>query len=248
MAHDFFWHDNIHLDVPRGPFSSAGEWLKAILLIKEHGARLIIVKYSGDAVIDSDDEFYLDKAQTALKIIDGVRPLIGKILPSNTLEAEPSMLLHQYLSVHNILVDDSGALTGIIDWQCIAAVPVWSACCYPRFLNFSWRENKPEREGYWAEDDGEPNELYRHHMEEYECHLLRSIFLEEMERLEPGWVGTFNKSELKVDLEEAVVNCVSEVGFIVSRNRELLEWIDKVNAEKPWEKKAEGLMVEQSEA
>ena len=184
VAREFFWHDNIYLDVPRGPFSSAREWLKAILPIKEHGARSIIAKYSGDAVLDSDDEFYLAKMQTALKIIDGVRPLIDKILPANTLEAEPSMITDKYISAHNILVDDSGALTGIIDWQCITAVPVWSACGYPSFLTFSWREDKPEPENYGtdAEDDGgsdpnEPGNLYWVHMEEYECHLLRGIFL-----------------------------------------------------------------------
>lgn len=89
------------------------------------------------------------------------------------------------------------------------------------------------------DDDGDPNEpnsLYRVHMQEYECHLLRGFFLEEMARLEPGWVESFNKSELMVDLEEAVHYCDSDWGRVYT-----LKWIDKVNAKKPWERKGEGL-------
>ncbi|KFY91998.1 hypothetical protein V500_04381 [Pseudogymnoascus sp. VKM F-4518 (FW-2643)] len=249
VARELFWHDSIHIDVPRGPFSSARDWFKAILEIKRQVACAMVAKHSGIGVRNEEDQEDLDWAQVTLKIIDGVVPLVDKILPpGNDVEDEPSMLHHAYLDWSTILVDDSGALTGIIDWQCASAVPLWSACYYPQYLSWAWREEKPEPENYGtdAEDDGgsdpnEPGNLYWLHMEEYECYLLRGFFLEEMARLEPGWVEIFKSSELKVDLEEAVINCDCEVGFIVSRNRELLEWIDKVNAEKPWAKKAEGL-------
>jgi hypothetical protein len=82
-----------------------------------------------------------------------------------------------------------------------------------------WRDSKPERGDYGTDaddygggggDSDEPNTLYWDHLEEYECHLLRAIFLEEMERFEPGWVSTFNESDSKMGLEFTVECCNSD--------------------------------------
>lgn len=122
---------------------------------------------------------------------------------------------------------------------------VWRACCYPQFLN-SWRDSKPERENYGTAvddycggggDPDEPNTLYWDCLEEYECHLLRAVFLEEMERLEPAWVEMFEESDLKMDLEfawSAVILTESQIGGRYGRG------LIKTEAEKPWEGKVEG--------
>ncbi|KFX90998.1 hypothetical protein V490_06148 [Pseudogymnoascus sp. VKM F-3557] len=205
----FFWHDNINLDVPRGPFSSAREWYHATLKLKQQAAISTIAGLR-DAVVDAYDKIDQVLVQSTLQVISRVRPLIDKILPVGSLggdEAEPSMLFHESLNWYNILVDDSGALTGILDWQCTPVVPVWSACTLPAVIDFEWRDTKPDPEEYHKDANGEPEEQYWVHLGEYECGLLRPVFLREMERLAPGWLEAFNGDGVRFDLGYAVSRC-----------------------------------------
>lgn len=65
---------------------------------------------------------------------------------------EPSMIFHHDLSRHNILVDNSGELTGVLDWECVSA---WKAYSYPSFLEEQPRRSEPVPESYEPEEDGE---------------------------------------------------------------------------------------------
>ena len=46
-------------------------------------------------------------------------------------DLELSMLFHDDLSQQNILVDDNGILAGVVDSECVSALPLWRACYYP---------------------------------------------------------------------------------------------------------------------
>lgn len=221
----FFWGDHIHQDVSRGPFSSTRNWMDARLALSEHDCRSTLTKYSDRNGIDTDDEDALDDAQRTLKIVNRLKALVGQIFSIGHLEDEPSMLFHDDLSQHNILVDDGGALTGVLDWECVSALPRWKACYYPSFLEGRPREKKPELARYKREESGEPADLYWDHLMEYELTTLRRVFLDEMARLEPGWVEIFNSSQLRRDLDLAVQNCDSEI--LASY---INEWIDEIVA------------------
>ncbi|KFY04524.1 hypothetical protein O988_00714 [Pseudogymnoascus sp. VKM F-3808] len=226
----FFWHDNTRLDVPRGAFATCLEWYHAILDLKQQAA-LSTIAGLRDAVVDAYVKIDRAWAQSTLQVISRVRPLIDRILPVSSLggdEAEPSMLFHESLNWYNILVDDSGALTGILDWQCTPVVPVWSACTYPALIDFQWRDTKPDPEQYRKEANGEPEEQYWIHLGEYECGLLRPIFLAEMERLAPGWLEAFHGDEVRFDLGYAVSRCDTDDESGVCK-KEILEWTDEVN-------------------
>ncbi|OAF60260.2 hypothetical protein VC83_02768 [Pseudogymnoascus destructans] len=116
----FFWGDHIHQDVSRGPFSSTRNWMDARLALSEHDCRSTLTKYSDRNGIDTDDEDALDDAQRTLNIVNRLKALVGQIFSIGHLEDEPSMLFHDDLSQHNILVDDGGALTGVLDWECVS--------------------------------------------------------------------------------------------------------------------------------
>ncbi|KAK1767543.1 phosphotransferase enzyme family-domain-containing protein [Phialemonium atrogriseum] len=221
----FFWGDHIHQDVRRGPFSSSKDWMEARLALSEHDCRSTLAKYPDRSGIDSDDEDDIDDAQRTLEIIKRLVPLVGQILPIDHLEDEPSMFFHDDLSRHNILVDDSGALTGVVDWECVSALPRWKACYYPSFLEGPPRDTKPDPTRYQRTAGGEPADLYWEHLMEYELTTLRMVFLGEMARLEPGWVDVFNSSTMQRDLDLAVQNCDNE--FIARR---IHDWIDDVAA------------------
>lgn len=54
-------------------------------------------------------------------------------------DARPFVLTHPDLDLQNIFVDDSGALTGLIDWDGVAAVPREVGCAqYPLWLMRDW--------------------------------------------------------------------------------------------------------------
>lgn len=140
-------------------------------------------------------------------------------------DSEPSMIFHHDLSRHNILVDDNGELTGVLDWECVSAVPLWKACSYPSFLEERPRRSEPVPESYEPEDNGEPNELYFEHLWQYETTLLRDIFMDEMRRLDAGWVEVFDKSQVKRDFDCAVQDCDTEFSA-----RNINAWIKDITA------------------
>ncbi|OJJ46198.1 hypothetical protein ASPZODRAFT_133198 [Penicilliopsis zonata CBS 506.65] len=129
---------------------------------------------------------------------------------------------HPVMSMQkNILVQSGGELAGVLDWECVSALPLWKACDYPAFLQESPRRLEPDPRRYDREANGELADLYWEHRWEYEVTLLREIFVDEMKRLEPGWVDVFNKSHRQRDFDIAVENCDNE--FVA---RHILAWIN----------------------
>jgi hypothetical protein len=90
--------------------------------------------------------------------------------------------------------EERGALTAILDWECISTVPLWKAFEYPVFPQGQLRDEKPQHgEYFWPEPEqiasGEEYEqvLFGEHMLEYDQTRLRPIFEEEMQKLVPRW-------------------------------------------------------------
>ncbi|KAK7419631.1 hypothetical protein QQX98_003222 [Neonectria punicea] len=220
----FFWDDHIHQNVPRGPFRTTRDWIHAQLALSDNDCQSKIATYSAKTDMDSDDEDDLEDAERTLEIIKKLRPLVDQIFPNgDDSQYESSMLCHDDLSLHNILVDTDGNLTGVVDWECVSALPLWRACCFPAFLVEQPRYHKPDSARYKVEANGEINELYWEHMKEYELTMLRETYLEEMSRLEPEWMKVFKSSVQKRDLDVAVRNCDNE--FLA---RQIRAWADDV--------------------
>ncbi|KAK8029035.1 hypothetical protein PG991_006091 [Apiospora marii] len=79
---------------------------------------------------------------------------------NNLVEAEPliceekTMLWHTNLSADNIFVDDTGVVTGILDWENVSAIPRSVACQLPAFLlEGQDRFQEPRIEHYWTFSD-----------------------------------------------------------------------------------------------
>lgn len=221
----FFWGDHIHQKVCRGPFASSKDWIKARLALSESDCLLIMSKHPVRTGLNSDDEDALDDAERTLRIVERLQPLVDQIFSSSQSSEETSMLFHDDLSKHNILVHDNGTVSGVVDWECVSALPLWKACYYPSFLVGLSRHKEPDRARYQCGTDGQPGDLYWEHLMEFELTILRTVFLEEMSRLEPEWVRIFNCSAVQRDLDIAVQNCGNE---LVARH--INDWIDDVAA------------------
>ncbi|WEW56991.1 hypothetical protein PRK78_002450 [Emydomyces testavorans] len=223
VSMQFFWGNHILQDVPRGPFQSSKDWILSSLLFNERDCNSTLAKYQNRDDLSSDDEDDVEDAERTLTIIKRLKAHVDDFFPDSGQIPEASMLFHDDLNQHNILVDENGILTGVVDWECVSALPLWKACYYPSFLEGRPRETKPDQTTYHHAENGEPDIIYWEHLMEYELTELRRYFLQEMRRLEPGWIEVFESATAKRDFHIAVQNC--DNGLV---SRDITEWLDDI--------------------
>jgi Phosphotransferase enzyme family len=194
------------------------------LIFNEHDCNSIFAQYENRADLSSDDEDEIDEAMRTLQIINRLKPHVSEIFPDCDQDLEPSMLFHDDLNKHNILVDDNGILTGVVDRECVSALPLWKACDYPCFLESKSRYEELDRNNYNKDD---PDTLYWEHLMEYELTKLRRYFLDEMRQLEPKWIEVFESATTKRDFYVAIHNCDN-----VFMRRHINDWLDDIDSGK----------------
>jgi aminoglycoside phosphotransferase (APT) family kinase protein len=221
----FFMGDRFNYDIARGPFRSSHDWLRAYLSIVSREQAEVLAKEE-----DDDDR---EDAEDCLRIATKLTNLLPKIFPSLQDPAEQTVLWHDDLSLQNILVDDDGKVTALIDWECVSCKPLWVASEMPKFLLGPPREEEPNRDGYGDAsddvkgsddlDDEGKTELYWIHLMEYEQTQLRKVYAAKMKDLWPQWETETTYSGLKLDFLGAVGRCAS--GWYLRRTE---QWIDAV--------------------
>jgi hypothetical protein len=228
VSMQFFWGDHIHQDVARGPFRSSKDWINSRLAFHENDCKKSIAIYNEKGDLNSDGDEYLEDAQRTLKILEKLKPIIEQLFPDNSDFPEPSILFHDDISKHNILVSEDGQLAGVIDWECVSVLPLWKACECPAFLLSRPRDKEPDRSRYWHDENGDPDDLYWDHLMNYEQTKLRHYFLEEMRRLESLWMDVYESSQLQRDFEVALQSCDDEF-----RAKDISAWVEDVISGKP---------------
>ena len=203
----FVWGDHVFQDIYRGPFYSGRDWIAARLSLHEHDCNSTLAKYQDRVDLDSSSEDDVEDWERTKQIVKKLKARLGDGFPSTTNVPEHSILFHDDLSRHNILVDEDGQLTGVVDWECVSALPLWKACSYPSFLEGRSRASEPDRTRYRHDANGEPDSLYWEHFEEYELTKLRQYFLGEMRELESEWIEVHKSSQMQRDFDVAVQNC-----------------------------------------
>ncbi|KAI4595647.1 hypothetical protein KJ359_006636 [Pestalotiopsis sp. 9143b] len=176
---------------------------------------------------DEDDEDDLDVLEDALKIIDKLKVHLPEFFTSQETEPEPTMLFHDDLNRHNILVNEAGELTAVVDWECISALPLWAACRYPSFIDGKPNDVEPIKERYPHDEHGKVDELFWEHLEDFESTKLRRLFMQEMQRLSPGWVEIFEASQRQRDFDMALDSCDDEFS-----TRRILAWLADIESGK----------------
>ncbi|OBT77775.1 hypothetical protein VF21_03785 [Pseudogymnoascus sp. 05NY08] len=240
----------------KGSFESSREWMMARLGLYERECRATLERCEGverngadgadggdegrggvdgddegdegdeDEENDEDDDNDKEAAERTLDIVTRLKLVVDRVFPEDQSGEGKTVFFHHDLSNHNVLVDDDGALTGLLDWECVSAVPLWKACDFPSFLGGRSREVKPDRTAYNLNDEDDADDYWRY-LKEYEIAKLRLVFLDEMARLEPEWMEIFKASQVKRNLDSAVLDCDSVVSA-----RSIRYWSDNVMTEK----------------
>ncbi|RSM15062.1 hypothetical protein CDV31_005142 [Fusarium ambrosium] len=193
-----------------------------------------------DSGLDSGDRQF---AKNVLRMAEMLLDLLPDIFPKTQAHLERTVLVHGDLSHSNILVDDDGAVTGIVDWECVSALPLWAATIMPVFLRSKDRHQPPDRDqyadadpkmeaadrirlgDYYLESEGK-NSLYWDHLMEYEQTKLRKVYSDRLSELCPAWGQAYADCGLKRDFREAIRYC--DGGFCLWL-RKLLEWLQSVD-------------------
>ncbi|KAH8601103.1 kinase-like domain-containing protein [Bisporella sp. PMI_857] len=196
----FLWEDHIHQDVDRGPFRSSKEWLSARLTLAE-------INCQSPSLDRSTAEGDLEEIEKTMIIISKLRNRIKDFFPVKDQRAEATMIFHDDLSHHNILVDKKGVLMGVVDWEC------------------KHHDLRPMKGAYQRDKNGEVAELYWEHLEDYELTQLRRIFLENMRLLEPRRVEIFESSQDQGDFDLAVTSCGDP--FLIRR---ICNWLEDMDS------------------
>ncbi|KAK0639822.1 phosphotransferase enzyme family-domain-containing protein [Cercophora newfieldiana] len=201
----FFMGEHLHYDIPRGPFRSSHDWLCTELnIILQHQAAILKT---------SDDEDDIEDAENALSAAQKLLALVPSVFPSDLEEPEATALYHHDLHLNNILVDDHGKITAVLDWECVSAMPLWMTANLPKFLEGPEREEEPNPDGYLDAKAGqepplggrEKNELYYIHQMEYEATQLRKVYIARLKELWPGW--PMEESHAEIDMFHAIEQC-----------------------------------------
>ncbi|KAF4445756.1 hypothetical protein F53441_10505 [Fusarium austroafricanum] len=209
-----FFYGPTKADIPRGPFRKSGDWIAARLAAIERDSNLTLEKYTVSDLLDKE----VQDAFRTLKTVKKLRPLVDRIFPGDGYDEETTVLYHDDLHENNILVDGTGKVTGIVDWECVSVVPLWKAFSIPQFLDKRPRYEKPDEKN--GADD-----VYYTELREYETTCLRKVFLEEMQRLEPKWMDVYNATQLQRDFDEAVNGCDDP-----KYGNHIITWADAVDA------------------
>lgn len=122
----------------------------------------------------------------------GLLSLIPAIFPRDE-KHEPFHLLHPNMSLSNIMINpDTLKISGIIDWECINAIPKWQDT-YPQFLTGSELEKEPARV-----EPGDEDLVQNEHWDDWEKMQLRRVFLVEdhLAKLKREFVGQIEIVEI----------------------------------------------------
>jgi Phosphotransferase enzyme family len=60
---------------------------------------------------------------------------LPKPFTENDKTHEPTVLFHDDLSTRNILVDENGVVTAVLDWELASVFPLYKSCQLPKFLD-----------------------------------------------------------------------------------------------------------------
>ena len=203
----FLWHNRVHYDIYRGPFACSYDWL---------AARLAFVLADSVAILKNPVLGQRQKVLASKYSLAARR--LQKQLPNffprensypDELTPETTTLHHYDMSGYNVLVDEEGQLTALLDWDGVSAVPLWKACQMPEFLVSRYIDEMGDDRPKRMDEEYIVSQLAKDEAISLEKAQLRNLFLTEMRRLEPYWVDVYKTSERSADFEVAVQLCDS---------------------------------------
>ncbi|KAI0451395.1 phosphotransferase enzyme family-domain-containing protein [Xylaria acuta] len=197
----------------RGPFSEISDWMRCRLRFA-----------SSNLTLRLDDATNANEREALQRMTSPTGSGRETVLDNARMRPAITMLCHDGLSLDNILIDDDGVFTGVLDWQCIPCLPLHEACQFPVFLQQAHdRFKEPVGRYYLIDDSGPPYPAYFRDRKRHELTKLRQFYIKEMLHRAPGFVDTW-RDEVSANLrdyEAAIQNCDNEFAL-----EPVEEWVE----------------------
>ena len=130
----FLWGSHARQNVDAGPFHSSQDWMSSRLAFARNDCEKLLAKFRTEEERGDDRKREIIQIESTQVIISKLGGLVHRLFLRTSQLPEPTMITHDDLNNHNIMVNDNGKLMGVLDWACVSALPLWKACYYPRFL------------------------------------------------------------------------------------------------------------------
>ncbi|KAF7876352.1 hypothetical protein EAF04_001445 [Stromatinia cepivora] len=164
----------------------------------------------------STNEEEMIEAQSLQKLVEKVHVKIFQIFPETTVS---TVLVHDDLSMRNILIDEIGNVAGILGWENAMVMPTWKATQFPQILS---GEYTPQSNTVGQED------ITGNMDARIEAVKLGRLYDEEMAKRVVAWKEEVNRGKTKRELEFAckfssIESCMKEIG----------DWVDALETNVP---------------
>ncbi|KAK5806783.1 hypothetical protein VI817_001041 [Penicillium citrinum] len=130
----FLWGSHARQNVDAGPFHSSQDWMSSRLAFARNDCEKLLAKFRTEEGRGDDRKREIIQIESTQVIISKLEGLVHRLFLRTSQLPEPTMITHDDLNNHSIMVNDNGKLMGVLDWACVSALPLWKACYYPRFL------------------------------------------------------------------------------------------------------------------
>ena len=159
--------------------------------------------------------------------------LFVRWLPQDISE-NPFVISHPDLDLQNVLVDKSGAVVGIIDWDGVATVPRSIGCGYPLWLTCGWDPLSYAHRSGSGQPDLDHNRRIPTPKELKHYRKMYTRFLEELAAAacdniaDPSYLDTVRKSPLMESLETAINDPLATTHTVIK----IFKMIAQITAQK----------------
>ncbi|CAD6455084.1 c9834386-3523-4973-ab72-e228584fe057-CDS [Sclerotinia trifoliorum] len=164
----------------------------------------------------STNEEEIIKAQRLQKLIEKVHVKILQIIPETTVS---TVLVHDELSMRNILIDEIGNVIGILGWENAMVMPTWKATQFPQFLTSEYtpQSERVDQEHITGNMDAR-----------IEAVRLKRLYDDEMAKRVVAWKEEIILGKTKRELEFAC-----KFSSIESCIKEIEDWVDALETNVP---------------
>ena len=249
----FYWNRRQLYNIPRGPFESINDFYHAFLsvmiqemfdpvylllarnkLAPEQEEELERLKPHREAILSElDEEERKDIARhgphyhwkaTSLATIRALQTAIPTINPPTSDDDTTTMLLHDDISICNLMLDARGNITALLDWEHNEFKPsiLTSSCAYPKFIDYPEIDQRESDEIKRLSSYNDPTELWDAiALEQHQivASHLRPIYKGRLKELESSLVRLFDEeSTFEEELRDWVMDPTG-------KERGLAEWL-----------------------
>ncbi|MCJ1365319.1 hypothetical protein MMC16_004440 [Acarospora aff. strigata] len=230
-------------DIERGPFQSARQFYQAIISARQMDVNFYADNVQKDEVSakdakqeelndgeeesDSEDHEHEDgMVYDAVDILgipkacDALLSTLPQVFPQTSPDKPSMILYHHDISSNNILVNDHGEPTGLVDWENILTIPLALANPYPPVLQSIYGESPSFLNGTPPSDSATDDDSKKIYDDMYEKKQLKEVFRKRLEELKSPWLRTFKEATVLVK------EFKDNLGGIAFRHPRTLEWVE----------------------